>query len=696
MSPKIWTWSAIALLGAAAAWAGTAQIDPFLDDSNADHWPSYGRTYGEQHYSPLTQINGSNVGELGLAWYLDLPVGNVATQPIEADGVVYFAMGHSIVNAVDAETGKLLWRYDPEVYKTAGHKLRIGWGSRGVAWYDGMVYTVTIDGKAIALDARTGKVRWTQQVIGPDDISYVTGAPRIFAGKLIIGNSGDNGAVRGHVTALDAKTGKQLWRFWAVPGDPAKGYDDPAMAKAAKTWSGRWWEKGGGGTPWNAFSYDPETNTVFVGTGNGFPYNARLRSPGGGDNLFLAAIVALDANTGRYKWHYQAVPGDSWDYTMVHDMQFAELEIGGRKRKVLMTAPKNGFFYVLDRMTGELISAEPFAKVTWAKSVDLKTGRPVEDPAARYQDRPFEGWPSSSGAHNWQAMAYDPGSKLVYIPVLEQGAIFSDTIAETRYDPKSPFTTGVSIVSTPRNTARNGPEDGTASLIAWDPVAQKRRWRVEAPRPITAGVMATGGGLVFQGAVDSTINAYDSRTGARRWSFATQAPVLVGPISYAIKGRQYVTVIAGMGSAASAYGSVLQSYHLDYLTMPRRLLTFALKGAVKLPPAPVPDLGKLDDPDFRPDPKLAEHGRHLFINCAFCHGFNAVAAGRTPDLRRSSLTLSQDAFAAVVRDGALVPNGMPRFEEFTTEQLEALRHYIRTEAHDPANDADGGSITQAH
>jgi quinohemoprotein ethanol dehydrogenase len=672
--------------------AGPSTVGPqarLLDSSDGVDWPGYGRTYGEQHYSPLDQINAENAGRLGLAWSLDLPAGNTVTQPIAVDGVIYFAMGYSFVHAVDAITGKLLWSYDPEVYKTAGNKMHAGWGSRGIAWWNGKVYTVTHDGFVIALDAKTGKPLWKTPTIDKDDPSYVTGAPRIFDGKLIIGNSGDTGAVRGYATAIDAETGKQLWRFWVVPGDPAKGFENEAMEMAAKTWSGEWWKYGGGGTPWNAFTYDPETDTMFIGTGNGYPYNHRVRSQGKGDNLFLASVVAVDAKTGRYKWHYQANPGENWDFTFTQDMPLADLVIDGKVRKVLMAAPKNGFYYIIDRSNGKLISAEPFVSVNWASKIDLATGRPVENPEARYAN-PTVVRPTSYGGHNWHPMSYNPKTGLTYLPVAELAVKLKDDGSGADWLPPKNVRVGGGPGYLPDFKLKDGgPRNYTSWLIAWDPVKQKAVWQVQAPRMVYAGVASTGGGLVLQGAIDSTFNVYSAADGKRLWSFNTQAPAIAPPITFSVKGRQYITILTGIGTSTSTSGSMLQRYRLDYRTLARRVLTFALDGKAVLAPKVETDWSKPADPDYTPNPELAGVGAGVYAQrCTVCHGFGAVAAGMAPDLRRSVVPLSEEAFVAVVRDGALLQNNMPMFDDITAEELKALRQYIRAQAHNPNTDKE--------
>lgn len=659
------------------------------DGTDAKNWPSYGRTYGDQHYSPLHQINTGNVGRLGLAWSLDLPIGNTTTQPIEVDGVLFFARAYSIVDAVDAVTGKLLWQYNPHALASlyaAGRPL-LTWGSRGIAYWKGKVYTITVGGLLIALDCKTGKPVWEREVLPADDKrSSYTVAPRVFNGVVIVGNSGDDGPTRGHVTAFDAQTGRKLWRFWVVPGDPKKGFERPELAMAAKTWSGKWWKYGGNGAAWNAFTYDPETGTVFIGTGNGFPDNWRLRSAGKGDNLFLCSIVALDLKTGKFKWYYQSVPHSMWDYDMSADIELADLKIDGKLRKVLLTAPKNGFFFVLDRITGKFISAEPFVKVTWASHYDPKSGRPVINPAALYpKGTIFTGWPSIFGGHNWQAMSYSPRTKLAYIPIVNLGGTFRDNTNDTVWDPKhGQITGGLSA------TGDVGGHEATAALIAWDPVKQKQVWRVQARYMVPAGTMATGGGLVFQGAVDGQFSAYSAADGKKLWSYDMQAPGVIAPITYSVHGKQYVTILTGTSGIPAAWGRVVENLKLSYRTMKRRVLTFVLDGKAALPPRVVSDLEAPDDPEYRANPGLAKIGSKLYngMGCSICHGYEAVSGGRAPDLRYSPVPLHADAFASIVRGGAFMLDGMPKFSSLSDKQLDAIRQYIRAQAHDRALDKE--------
>ncbi len=664
----------------------TGATDPnaiLLDGSDGANWPAFGRTYGERHYSPLAEIDDDNIQRLGLAWHMDLGQGSPVSGPVAVDGILYFATGYSIVRAVDPTTGELLWEYDPKVTEVAGRRLRMGWGIRGIAYWNGKIYTGTHDGRLIALDAGTGEPVWSVMTLPEDsDKLFISGPPRVFDGKVIIGNGGaDQSATRGYVTTYDAETGDRLWRFYIVPGNPADGFEDDAMAMAAKTWHGEWWQYGGGGNAWNAMTYDAGQDLIIVGTGNGAPWNRRIRSEGKGDNLFLASIVALDANTGEYRWHYQVNPGETWDYNASMDMELAELEIDGERRKVLMTAPKNGFFYVIDRTNGELISAEPFVKVNWASHIDLETGRPVENPAARYPDgSTFVMWPGPVGAHSWLPMAYHPGTKLVYIPAIEMAASYTDAGITREKWQRLPGYAVDGALEPNLVVEDGGPLNGTSALIAWDPVAQEEVWRVPNPGPWNGGAMATGGNLVFQGQIDRTFNAYAADTDDKLWSFPAEAAVLAPPITYEADGRQYISVLTGVGASISLFGPFLPEA-IDYRTEAKRVLTFALDGDATLPASPPVTKRAFADPDFAPAQESYSRGHTTYAyRCATCHGLDALAAGQAPDLRTSPVVLNADGFAAIVREGALENRGMPRFEELTDDELNDVRQYIRTEA----------------
>jgi quinohemoprotein ethanol dehydrogenase len=648
-------------------------------DSN---WESFGRTASEDHYSPLTEINQETVSRLRLAWWLDLPPGNSVSAPVEVDGTLYVATGYSIVRAIAAGTGKLLWTYDPKAPEAAGRKLRQGWGIRGLAYSKGKIYVGTHDGRLLALDAKRGTLLWSVLTVDPDDVRFISGAPRAFNNKVVIGHGGaDVGSIRGYVDCYDGETGKRLWRFYTVPGNPAAGFENDAMAMAAKTWFGPWWTYGGGGTVWNSITYDPEFNTFYLGVGNGAPWNRKIRSAGQGDNLFLASVVAVDADTGAYKWHYQENPGESWDYNASMDLELATLTIDGKPRKVLMTAPKNGFFYVIDRTDGKLVSAEPFAKVTWASKIDIATGRPVELPNIRYENGETTIWPGAVGAHSWQPMSFNEKTGLVYLPTIELPGGYNDK----GIDPKT-------WKRTPGNAVDNGvvpsftptlPGAGTSYLQAWDPVHQRQVWKVSTPSFWNGGTMTTAGDLVFQGQIDSKFNAYAADSGKLVWVYDAGAAVIAPPISYRVGSTQYITVLSGNDTSGSAFGLLYRQYGIGYRTQKRRVLTFMLDGSATLPPTPPPPaFVAAADPGFHADEAAAARGMMTYnLHCAVCHGVAVVGGGHAPDLRASPIPTARAAFDSVVHGGSLVANGMPRFEEFSADKLADLREFIRTEAH---------------
>lgn len=655
----------------------------YADESDGRDWPGYGRTYGEQHYSPLQDINSENVSKLGLAWSIDLPPEYSMSQPIAVNGTLYVTTGYSIVRAIDAATGVELWTYDSQSAERAGERLRFSWGTRGLAWWNGKVYIGTVDGRLVALNDKTGQPVWSVQTFEPSDQNrYITGAPRIFNGMVVIGHGGaDVGPVRGYVTAYDAESGEQAWRFWTVPGNPDEGFENDAMRLAAETWAGEWWRFGGGGTVWNAITYDPQSDTLYLGTGNGAPHNHKIRSSGSGDNLFLSSIVALEGKTGHYKWHYQTNPGETWDYNAAMDMALAELDIDGQPRKVLITAPKNGFFYVIDRISGELISAEPFARVSWAKEIDLATGRPIETPGARFPDgSSFELWPGNEGAHNWAAMAYNPNTQLAYIPVVEFGSVVSDAginLADFAYPEARRFHTGVNYFPI---TAGQADANGISLLLAWDPVNQREVWQAQAEGQLTGGVMTTAGNLVFGGRSDGSFNAYAAEDGQILWSVDAGAGVLGAPITYIADGKQYVTVLSGIGGINGIRDTIRSGRDNEYRDQKRRILTFVIGGTAPMDLADEALDWDLSDPSFESDPAAETAGELLYaLNCLGCHGIAAVPTGQAPDLRRSAVPLSAESFASVLQDGVLVPVGMPAFPELTPEQTEQIRQYLRRE-----------------
>jgi quinohemoprotein ethanol dehydrogenase len=649
-------------------------------DREPQNWMTYGRTYDEQRFSPLTQINAQNISQLGLAWYYDLDTrrGQEAT-PIVVDGVMYFTSAWSKVFALNAASGQLLWSYDPKVPGSWAVNACCDVVNRGVAAWNGKIFVGTLDGRLIALDANTGHLVWQALTIDPNFRYTITGAPRVAKGKVIIGNGGGEFGVRGYVSAYDSATGNLVWRFYTVPGDPSKPFESPILAKAAQTWSGDWWKLGGGGTVWNAIAYDPELDQLYIGTGNGTPWSPKFRSPKGGDNLLTCSIVALKMETGEYVWHYQEDPGDAWDFDSDEDIILANLDINGRYRKILMEAPKNGFFYVLDRTNGELVSAKPYTFVNWASGVDLKTGRPVETAVARYRGaNPAPIVPGPLGAHSWQPMSYSPVTRLAYIPVNDAG--FKYKLPESFAARKLAPNYGIDVV------AAGLPQDPTlkkailatvkGKLVAWDPVQQKAAWSIERPGPWNGGTLATSGNLVFEGTAAGNFEAYRADTGAQLWSFAAQTGVMAGPATYEVDGQQYVAVLAGWGGVFPlAAGEV--SFASGRVRNVSRMLVFKLGGNTSLPPMPTteqPPLTVLPNPAR---PAAIRKGEQLFQTyCSGCHGDVAVSGGVLPDLRRSS-ALTDDSWFEIVLRGDLQSNGMVSFsKELSRDDAAAIRSYV--------------------
>jgi quinohemoprotein ethanol dehydrogenase len=643
---------------------------------SGDDWTGYGGDHSNAHYSPLAEITADNVNELGLAWFYDidtLPTSN--STPVAHDGVLYFSAGYSVIHALDAATGALLWKHDTGATAQAGERMRGGWGVRGIAYHEGKIFTGTIDGRLVALNARDGREVWSVVTVEEGDGRYISGPPWVFNDTVLIGHGGaDFQPVRGYVTAYDTETGAQKWRFYTVPGNPAGGFENEAMRMAAATWTGEWWRFGGGGTVWNAMAYDARYHRIYLGVGNGAPWNQKIRSPGGGDNLFLASIVALDADTGAYQWHYQVNPAETWDFNANMDIQLADLEIDGRERHVILHAPKNGFFYVIDREDGALISTGQFAQnVTWASRIDQATGRPVEYPQARFPNgQAVVVFPSPTGAHAAEASAFSPQTRLVYIPAIEQGRIYVDppSLTDWRYTEGQVINNAIgpppaSLIVPP----------GSNRLLAWDPILQREVWSAPQPGLKSGGVLATAGNLVFQGNAADRFTAFAADSGREVWSFDTQTGILANPISYRADGRQFVAVMTGWRSAP---GPGLDQ---NYSTQRRRILAFARGGDAVLPPIDrtPPDLVDLEA--FRVDATRAQRGGALYgLRCFLCHGSNLVAGGTAPDLRRSPIPLDLANMRAVLHDGALLENGMPVYPELSDADIGALQHYIRQQA----------------
>jgi len=659
------------------------------NESQTGEWLAYGRTHNERRFSPSDQINTGNVANLKVDWFLDLPrdVGLVST-PLVVDGTLYFTGTMNVIRAVDAVTGKLLWEYDPQVAKEIAGKRRTGWKhNRGISFYEGKLFAATWDGRLFALDAETGKEIWMVRTFDLDQALYITGAPKAFNGKVLIGNGGtESGPTRGWVTAYDADTGEEAWKFHIVPGNPADGFENEAMEMAARTWTGEWWKHGGGGNAWHGFTYDAKFDAIYIGTGNGSPWNRKIRSPEGGDNLFLCSIVALDADTGEYRWHYQTTPGESWDYNSNMDIVLADLQLGDDAIKAILHAPKNGFFYVIDRATGKLVSAEPFVETTWASHIDIETGRPVEVPGARYEVDAAYITPNAYGAHSWHSMSYSPQSGLAYIPAQHYASNYSDQGYDIEGFQMEAFVGGLGVDPLLAEQPREYP----ASLIAWDPLKQEAAWEIPQKSGPNGGTLTTAGNLLFQGRADGRILAYDATTGEELWNFNAGLGMTAAPITYELNGRQYVSILVGWGGGSAGLGSMFSTdeysaRHLgwDYGKHMRRLVTFSLDGTADMPALPPPHFAKpIEAPDFEIDPALAAQGAMEFGACASCHGLDVLASGMAPDLRASAIALDAESFSDVVRDGALVVRGMPGTPGITDAQLHALQHYIRRRARD--------------
>ena len=666
----------------------SAQNTVVNDDAMASinqngNWLSYGRTHSEQRFSPLTDITKENVGALQPDWYFPIPNSrSLVSTPLVVDGVIYFVASLNIVRALDATSGEELWSFNPQVGQVAPERMRAGWdNSRGIAIWEDNLFVATWDGRLIGLDRESGEQLWSTQTIDPALAMYITGAPKAFKGKVLIGNGGtENGPNRGYVSAYDAETGDQAWRFWIVPGNPADGFEDDAMEMAAETWTGEWWRHGGGGNSWHGWTYDAELEQLYIGTGNGSPWNRKIRSPSGGDNLFLDSIVALDPDTGAYLWHHQNTPGETWDYNSNMDIVLADLVIDGEPIQALMQAPKNGFFYVINRKNGELLSAEKITEVTWASHYDLDTARPAELPGVRYETSAIRISPGTVGAHSWHAMSFNPNTGLAYIPSIHSSTVYGDAGIDIENFERRQWRLNTGVNSRSGGGTR---DDAPASLQAWDPVRQEQVWEVLADDIWNAGTLTTATNLLFQGRADGHLIAYDAETGEELWDYDLGLGISAPPITYAIDGKQYLALLVGWGGSMAALGGSQAAEHgWSYGAQERRLIAFSLNGTAVLPTQAPPLVPQpLSSSDFIVNQDLAvEGGLEFNGTCSMCHGGGAIAAGIAPDLRASGIPLLREAFENVVRNGALSDNGMPIYRDLTDEQLESLRHYIRSRA----------------
>jgi len=670
------TAAAVAMLASLSSFApGNVDDERLMRESatGAD-WLRKSGNAQAQYFSPLEQIDDHNVGELGVAWMTTLPVRDgIAGTPIVVDGVVYAGAAFSIAFALDATDGHILWSYDPEVRKAFAAHPGLSWyarANRGVAVGGGGVYLATADCRLIGLDAATGKLRWEETTCDPELGYGISDSPYYGGGKVFVGNAGSESGKqnRGYVSAYDANTGKFLWRFYTVPSpDPALN-TTPEMKMAAATWSRDTLAKyGGGGSNWNSMTYDPDSRVLFFGTAGALPYVYAWRNPDGGDALFTSSVMAVNADTGEYLWHYQTVPEDSWEYNATMNIVLAELPIDGKQRDVVMIAPKNGFEYVLDRHTGELLAADKYAKVTWASHINPETGRPVIEPGAEYWKRKPGTktlvWPNMWGAHSWNPMAFSPKTGLLYIPVI-------DIPDEVTYEGNGDYTDTLKLI-----TEIDGKPFSPGKLVAYDPVTQRPLWTVGHKLPFNGGVLATAGNLVFQGDAYGRFAAYRATTGEELWSLSTGSTIGAAPASYLLSGRQYVLVAAGEGGGAQYVFPELHAE--DRAQGPTRLIALALGGRqdVEMPVSgrrQLPEQPKLEATDT-----TVAKGAELFAeHCSGCHGKDAVAryGGTVPDLRYADKD-AHAAWDAIVVGGARAGNGMPA-QELTIEEAEAVRAYV--------------------
>ena len=630
-------------------------------------WLAHGQTYEELRFSTLTDVNRETVGQLGIAWYKDLNNRHrMQATPLVIDGVMYFTDPWSVVYALNAATGEQIWRFDPETDRRSMRYACCGGAvSRGLAAYKGRLYLATFDARLVAIDQATGEKVWDVDTSHrPSHSPYtITGAPRAVAGKVFIGQSSSEWGLRGYLSAYDADTGELAWRFFMVPGNPALGFEHPELEAAAETWGGNWWEYGGGGTPWNAIVYDAKYDQLLVGTGNGAPWPRKIRSPGGGDNLFLGGVISLDPNTGRMKWFYQMTPADNWDFNAAQDIALLDLEVDGEMRSVLLQAPKNAFFYVLDREDGELLRANAYVRQNWATHIDMETGRPVENPDMQYDETPQWVMPSNAGGHSWQPMSVDPGRGVAYFAVQDMAAFYSlpKEFVETGQWKLNENTMSLGVDFRRGDDLPPQPES-RGFLKAFDPLTGEEVWTVQRATPYNGGTLATAGGVVFQGDGAGQFAAFNTDDGSLLWEFDTLGGADGAPMTYQVDGVQYVAMLAA--------GGVRNRYNDG------RLLVFKLGGEQTIPVATAPDIDIPEPPRLTASAEDIEQGQgHYNRVCVWCHGMGAVGTVNA-DLRLMTAE-THERFQAIVRGGLLRDNGMESFADAVTqEEAELIHQYV--------------------
>ncbi len=669
--------------------------------TSADDWVTTGGDIGKSHHSSLTDIGPENVKDLGLAWSVDLGTNRVLeATPVVLDGIMYTSGVAGRAYAFNAATGAELWRFEPDVDMQVNRTVCCDMANRGVAVANDKVYVATLDAQLYALDTKTGKVVWQADTV--DDHSRginSTGAPEVADDVVVIGNGGAEYDVRGYVSAYDLDSGKLVWRFHTVPRDPKLGpQDHPDLEAAVKTWDpDSRWDIGGGGTPWDAINYDPNTGYVLVGTGNGGPYHTQKRSPKGGDQLYLASIVALDAKNGRVKWYYQETPNDNWDFTSTQPMILTDMTIDGEERPVVIHAPKNGFLYIIDRRDGKLLKANAIVRQNWNKGIDPDTGKPIPNPeAADYSTGPKIVFPATPGARNWHPGSYDPETGLYYAPVQDMGNLLFMTPGQKPFKakmlnndaaliftsdieaalPTLPPAIATAVEALPA-FAEAKRKPFSSELRAIDPLTGKTEWAVPMEGwQDRGGVLTTASGLLFQGNLAGQLRVFDKMDGRLLQSIETGTTILAAPMTYRVDGVQYVAVMAAWGGGGFPY---VPSYAAAYKRGNMgRLLVFKLGGG----PVDIPDaLPALEvaagPPAQQPGVTAATiaKGQSLFFgNCVLCHSNQPRSI--TPDLRRMQ-PATHDVFDKIVLEGLLLPNGMPRWDDhLSPEDVGAIHAYL--------------------